>query len=888
MASFTALALLLTAEWTPVLAPPSAAAQDAPKPDDPKKPDEPKPDEPKKPDAPKPDEPKKEEPKKPDEKPAAPAPAGPSAKRPEAKPKSTVKPFDDVIPAYAKSQKGLFWVHTFDDKILYEIPPDVFSKPMLWVTSVAKIQSGAPYQGMPPNDRVVKWEQRDDKVLLRDVRYQIRADVDDPIKDAVAAWSLSPIIQTFPVLAYGKDKAPVIDVTSIFTGDLPEFSVARRFGGAGVDPARTFIEKVKAFPENIETAVLATFRSGGGGMTTGRGPQPTPSPSPFGGAGGGTITAEIRTSMVKLPDEPMRPRKYDDRVGFFTVGFQDFGDQSKHQLENVQYINRWRLEKKDPSAEVSEPKKPIVYYIGREVPAKWRPYVKKGIEAWQPAFEAAGFKNAILAKEPPSFREDPDWDAEDARYSVIRWLPSPVENAMGPHIHDPRTGEILEADILMYHNVLKLARDWYFVQASPNDERAQQIPLPDDLVGELLAYIVAHEVGHTLGFPHNMKASSSYTVANLRDKEFTKKYGTEASIMDYGRFNYVAQPGDGAALIPVIGPYDFFAVEWGYKQFKDAPDYKSEKAKLDEIVARQLTDPKLLFGDPDGVDPSAQTEDLSADPIEATELGLKNIERVAGYLVKATCKKGENYDMLRNMYSQLLAQRNRELGHVVSLIGGVTKTNVYFGDGDKPYAAVPTEKQKKAVEFLINNGFTVPTPLIAPDITERLGATGTADQILSSQISLLSRIVNESRIRRMAELAQQKPDGAYTPLALMNDIRDGVWKELAAEKIDIDLYRRNLQRGYVNFLAQALGTGSGTSDFQALARNELITLQNSVTEALKKPVSEVAKLHLEDIQARVKQALEPKIVTAGQQQQTIFFPFDGNEPPTPFRDCFPH
>ena len=370
------------------------------------------------------------------------------------------------------------------------------------------------------------------------------------------------------------------------------------------------------------------------------------------------------------------------------------------------------MEKKDPGAEVSEPVQPIIFYVGREVPDKWKEYVRKGIEAWQPAFEKAGFKNAILGKLAPSIHEDPNWDAEDARISSVRWLPSTTENAFGPHVHDPRTGEILEADVRLYHNVMKLARDWYFVQASPNDERAQKLPLPDELMGELLTYIVAHEVGHSLGFPHNMKASSAYTVENLRSPEFTKTNGTEASIMDYGRFNYVAQPGDGATLIPIVGPYDYFAVDWGYRQYAN----KDEETKgLADLVAKQKSDPLLRFGDADpGEDPTRQSEDLGADSIEATRLGLQNIDRVAAYLVAACCKPGEDYDLLSNMYDQLLSQRNRELGHVTGVVGGFEQINLFFGDADQIYQPISAERQKEAVAFLLQKAFQTPAKLIDP------------------------------------------------------------------------------------------------------------------------------------------------------------------------------
>jgi hypothetical protein len=789
----------------------------------------------------------------------------------------SVRPYDEVITPETKTSNGLFMVHRLNDKVFYEIPTDLLGKPMLWVTQIEKTQSGYGYGGSPVGDRVVRWEQRNDDILLRDVKFAIRGEAKDPIRDAVAASSVEAIIDVFPVRAYGKDKAPVIEVTSLFTSDLPEFSARRRLNASGTDSRKTFIEQVKAFPENIEAKVLMTYRSGGS-LASILGPRPNPDPSPEpspdpsptprrpdgpagprGGGEGSNVTVLLHHSMVKLPDEPMKPRKFDSRVGFFTVGFQDYADVRNHQVENVRYVSRWRLEKKDPSAEVSEPRKPIVFYVGREVPEKWRPWMKKGVEMWQPAFEKAGFKKAIIAKDAPTFRENPDWDAEDARYSTIRWLPATVENAMGPHIHDPRTGEILEADILVYHNVLKLIRDWYFVQASPNDPKAQTLPLSDDLIGECLAYVVAHEVGHTLGFPHNMKASSSYTVAQLRDPEFTKKNGVEASIMDYGRFNYVAQPGDNATLIPKIGPYDEFVVEWGYKEFPGASTYEKEKPELEKVVARQVKDPTLRFGDPNPAqDPSQQTEDLGSDPIAATELGLKNIDRVASYLVKATAKKGEDYDVLDNMYEALVAQRNRELGHVTGVVGGFVRNNVYYGDGDRVYEPVPADQQRKAVAFLNANAFKTPANLVAPEITLRLEATGAADRVLRGQQQLIVRLVSEPRIKRMAEHATRDPSNAYQPVQFLADLTDGVFGELKDSSVAIDLYRRNLQRAYVEHLTTFVRQDRPTSDLPALARGALTEIQKQMPNAVNNTKDETTRLHLTDLAIRIKQALEPR------------------------------
>ena len=772
-----------------------------------------------------------------------------------------IQPFDKVITKEARTDEGVFTFHRVKDKLYYEIPRHEFGKPFLWVTQIAKTQSGHGYGGTSVGNRVVRWELKGEEVLLRDVKFRIRAESGDNVTAAVAATSLEPIITTFPVKAWGKDRSAVIEVSDLYKGDLPEFSAKRRLSASSADKKRTFVEQVRTFPTNIESKVTVTYKLSGGSGGATRG-----APSPRRRRGGGrrdpsqgAVTVHQHHSMVKLPDNPMQPRRHDDRVGFFSVSFEDYGT-GDHEVEQAKYITRWRLEKKDPSREVSEPKKPIVFYVGRGVPAKWRPYVRKGIEMWQPAFESAGFKNAILAKDPPS--DDPNWDAEDARISSIRWLPSTVENAMGPHVHDPRTGEILEADIIMYHNVLKLCRDWYFVQASPNDERAQTLPLPDDLMGNLLAYVVAHEVGHSIGFPHNMKASNSYTIEQLRSPEWTKKWGVEASIMDYGRFNYVAQPGDGAALIPTIGPYDFYAVQWGYRQYASAA---AEKTASRAMIAAQLDDAKLRFGAPNASeDPSQQTEDLGNDPIRATELGLRNLRRVASYLVKATCKEGDDYRLLRNMYEQVIAQRSRELGHVANLVGGMHKKNFRFGDADRVWHPVDRARQKEAIEFLNEHAFKTPKELLDPDILWRLETNGAADRILSGQRRLLTSLLNERRVKRMSEHQAMEGDSAYPVHEMMADVRKGIWSELEGLPVKIDLYRRNLQRAHVEVLTGELDKKNASSDLPALTRGELKSIAGAINVARAKATAdEITKRHLGYLAKRIADALKGNDKTEG-------------------------
>jgi hypothetical protein len=760
--------------------------------------------------------------------------------------KSKIKKYDQVITTNAVTKVGLFRVHRIEDKLYYEIPPDALNTDLLWVVQISETTEGSSYAGMPVGDRVVRWELRDDVVLLRDVRYDIRADTSDPIAQAVKASNLAPIIKTFDVKAYGKDKAPVIDVTDLFKKDVAEFSARRALHCGAMDDERSFVDEFKAFPRNINVRVIATFAPGkqkDGGSDEG--------PESSG------ITAVLCHSMVKLPETQMKPRRFDSRVGFFTQSFTDFTDREEPEAETIRYILRWRLEKKNPDAKVSEPVKPIVFYVAREVPEKWKRYVKQGIEDWAPAFLAAGFTNAIIGKYAPDAIDDPDWDVEDARISSIRWLPSDIENAFGPQVHDPRTGEILSADVRIYHNVQKLVRDWYFVQASPCDPRAQTFPLSDDLEGELIRFVVAHEVGHSLGFPHNMKASSSYSIEQLRDPKWTKKNGTAPSIMDYARYNYVAQPGDGAGLMPKVGPYDYFAVNWGYRQFPKGAD---EKAELEKITKVQIDQPIYRFGDPNaGVDSTQQTEDLSSNAVEATRLGLLNLQRVAGYLVKATSKPGKDYQLLSDEYDSLLSQWSREMGHVANVVAGVEEINLYYGDANRRYFPNSADYQRKAVHFLLDHALTTPTNFISEDIIARLTAEGTAERVLHAQSAVLRNLISSQRVDRLAEIEQTSTNTTYSPTELFADLRGGLFRELNANPVDIDLYRRNLQRSYVDMLSATLKNPARDSDLPAYARAELEAIRAMIDRTGASQIKPVARIHLKDLAARISRALDPRL-----------------------------
>lgn len=778
------------------------------------------------------------------------------------------EPYSKVITKDAKTQKGLFLVHQIKSKILWEIPKNLLNRDLFWSTELAGTPAGGngfSVPGVNAGTQVLEFQKHDNKLWLREMDYSVRTDGTGPIAHGVARVSISPIIDTFPIEAYGKKKSMVIDVTRLFLSDPPEFEVKELVGGSGVDPTRSAVLYVHDFPKNIETSSQLTFVGGPSGALA----------MLFGGGGGENKTAIVHYSLDLLPKVPMEGRLADDRVGYFKEPFTLY-DTKYNSSKPEAFIDRFHLVKKFPNEAVSVPVKPIVYYISREVPNRWRPYLRKAVLAWNSVFAKLGYKDVMQVKDAPTKAEDPNWSPEDIRYNVIRWQPTDTENAEGQSVHDPRSGQTLCGHVVVWGNVTKLAQMWYFAQASASDPLAQFLPLSQRLVGRILTYIVTHEVGHTLGLAHNFLASSEYPTQMLRNKAFTEKYGDEASIMDYGRFNYVAQPGDGARLIPILGPYDYFAIGYGYMP-EQGPTPESERPALDHYLAQQVTNPMVRFGtSEDGSvagrnDPSIETEDLGSNPILSTTYGLKNIDRIAGFLYNATVDKGKPYSRLQDMYSALLSQRFLELIHVSKLVGGVYYNNFHGERGGQVFVDVSKAKQKAAVQLLLNNGLHFPAAMLDPRILNQIHSAQTLPLILSYQKSILSTLLADTRCQRMFDNELMNGSKAYTVQEMVAEIQSSIWSELRQKHPIVDLVRRNLQSDYLYAMDNRLnGAMTTQTEFRAIARMDLIHLQSAINSQIPNTTDMMTRAHLMDCSNMIKKILNGKSLPKPAALPSIF------------------
>jgi hypothetical protein len=768
---------------------------------------------------------------------------------------SQTKTYSEIITENAITDSGIFDVHKIDNKYYFEINDSLIGRDMMMVTRVVKMATEIPLSAHKLSEQVIKWEKFENNILLRVASYSKFANDTLPINEAVSNSNFEPIISSFKIEAKNKEKSSfLIDVTTLFNSDIKVFgfpqSRRKSYKISSLDSKLSFIETIKSFPLNIEVRHIKTYKSSE--------------------TRNGQISMLLNNSIILLPKNPMKKRYFDQRVGWITSRQIDYGLDNQ-EAETIRYLRRWRLEVKEKDiekfkrGELVEPKNPIVFYVDPGTPIKWRKYIKQGIEDWQAAFEEAGFKNAIIAKDPPSKNEDPDWSPEDIRYSVFRYLASTTINANGGQVADPRSGEILQFDVNWYHNVLKLLRNWWVVQTGAVNPNARSIELKNEVMGEGVRFVAAHEVGHAIGLPHNMGSSSAYPVDSLRSKTFTKKFGTSPSIMDYARWNYVAQPGDeGVALMPSywdtpnIGLYDKYSIKWGYKPILGV-SAEEEKKILQGWILEKQDDLTYRYGDP-GIDPSSQTEDLGDNAVKASEYGIANLKRIVPELINWSTVDGEDFNDLREMYNTVLSQFRRYMGHVTNNVGGVYQFYKTSDQNGAVYSHVDKNHQKLCIKFLNTHLFETPDWIIEKNILDKIEFAGITNRIRSIQSSYLNSLLDFGRMARMIENEALNGTNAYTLSQMMNDLKKGLWKELY-KKEKIDIYRRNLQRSYINRLGylmknqQEIRSGSywsnyitpikvDVSDIRSTTMSVLVELKKDLLKFSKKYSDKNLKAHL--------------------------------------------